>query len=766
MEKLKSIIPLQIKRKIEQSNTEDLPSTCSSLHDFFAQSPLFHSVVNDLTNSELGFCAKNKEAAFELKLKGNACFSSSDYSQAARFYSQAIRVAPVEAVDKDKKLIATLYVNRASSFHAWYRRGRVNSSLLNCKDAIYDLEVALNIEGTASGKRQIEDDLKLLVNQKNGDSLREHSGKKQLVIDELPQAKLQCVSTPTKGRGMCSLFEIPTASLVHKEEPYAAIILKNFRDTYCHFCFNELPADNVPCTSCSIPLYCSERCQHQAGGQVSRKFLTNDETDNTLSDELQKYFSKVTSENHLDTEIECFSEHGHECHGVNWPVVLPTQVVLAGRILVKSMKQKVDSEYLDLSHNYVHLLPDRKVEFHVYSIVLLYCIYASYRSELDLCGATFAKVIVLISQIKVNSMAIVRMNYADIQNPIYQSENLSIPGDNTTSNLEQMSIGQAIYLSGSLFNHSCIPNIHAYFISRTLLIRATEFVPTGCALEMSYGPQIGQWDYGNRQQFLRDNYSFKCKCNGCTKVNLPDLVLNALHCAKLNCSGVVLDDFSVEYKKNVLCHLQETPEVHSMEHQREIEKLMYDEIKNIASLAFGDSNYCPEVPFGCCLKCGSANDLKSLHANIDEADTCVRSLQEAVVSNEVYSGLLTNALQSLNDLKSTLHTYSKKLAEAEDIFARAFCSIGEMQQAIEHCTVSIEILKKHYGPRHIAIGNELVKLSSLQLALGDSADLADTVNQMDNIFSNYYGKHAELMFPFLKYLKREVLMLADGGRTY
>lgn len=44
MEKLKSIIPFEIKRKIEQSSIKDLPSTSSSLHDFLAKSPLFHSV--------------------------------------------------------------------------------------------------------------------------------------------------------------------------------------------------------------------------------------------------------------------------------------------------------------------------------------------------------------------------------------------------------------------------------------------------------------------------------------------------------------------------------------------------------------------------------------------------------------------------------------------------------------------------------------------------------------------------------------------------
>ncbi|XP_021752493.1 histone-lysine N-methyltransferase ASHR1-like isoform X1 [Chenopodium quinoa] len=528
----------------------------------------------------------------------------------------------------------------------------------------------------------------------------------------------------------------------------------------------ELPADNIPCTSCSIPLYCSDRCQLQSGGQVLRKRVTNNESDDILSGDSFKYFLKVTSDSHLDPGIECFTEHGHECRGVNWPVVLPTQVVLAGRIMMKLVELKEDSKDLDLFHHYVHLPPESKVELHVYSIVLLYCLHSYYRSKFKLQGAIFAKVIILISQIKVNSMAIVRMKSSDVSNPSKQSGNLSLPGDSMTSNFEQARVGQGIYLSGSVFNHSCMPNVHAYFISRTLLIRATEYVPSGCPLEMSYGPQVGQWDYRNRQQFLLDRYTFKCQCNGCTRANLPDLVLNAFRCAKVNCFGVVLDDTMVEYEKHKYYHLQETPKDHSTEHQREVEKLMHDEIKNVACLIFEHSNHCPEIQSGCCLKCGSPNDLKYLRATADEADTYFRSLQEAVNSNDVSAGLLSNALSSLNDLKSALHSYNKKLAEAEDILAEAFCSVGEMQQAIDHCTISIQILKKLYSPGHIAVGNELVKLSSLQLALGDAAAAVDTVRQMDTIFSNYCGKQAVLMFPYLKYLKGEVVhKLADGRKS-
>ena len=43
------------------------------------------------------------------------------------------------------------------------------------------------------------------------------------MTEEQLQIKLQCVSTPTKGRGMASLSEISQSYLVHTEEPYAAV---------------------------------------------------------------------------------------------------------------------------------------------------------------------------------------------------------------------------------------------------------------------------------------------------------------------------------------------------------------------------------------------------------------------------------------------------------------------------------------------------------------------------------------------------------------
>ncbi|XP_074286472.1 uncharacterized protein LOC141611756 isoform X2 [Silene latifolia] len=632
-------------------------------------------------------------------------------------------------------------------------------SLLNYEESISDLRVAMKMEGSLSGKRQIESDIELIANE-HGTSAGIGVQNLPLIDDELPQSKIQCVTTPTKGRGMASLSDIPPASLLHREEPYAAIILKKCRETHCHFCFNELPADTVPCPMCSMPLYCSDDCLLQARGEMSRKCLTHNKTD-----DLQRCFSEVTLQSHSNSEVK-FTEHGHECHGVNWPTVLPSEVVLAGRILVKLLELKEHSrnaKELDLSHNYGELLPEGKVELHVYSIVLLYCLHYSYGPKVELDGAYIPKIIVLICQVKINSMAIVRMKYQDKYQRFYQQSNLP-PGDAVTSHLEQVRVGQAVYLSGSLFNHSCVPNIHAYFISRTLLIRATEFVHTGNPLELSYGPEVGQSGYRQRLQFIRDNYSFKCQCNGCTLVNFPDLVFDGFHCASSDCRGLVLDPSTAESERNKTRQLQRIPEANVLMRRSQVDELKNDAIKDIASLLFKQSSNSFKIQSGCCLKCGSANDLKSVHDKVQVTEAAIQSLQVAVHSNKVHDVCLSDALCHFEVLKTVLHPYNKKLAQAHDILAEAFCSDGQTQRALDHCFMSIEILKKIYGDGHIALGNELMKLSSLQLAINDT-HAADTVNQMDTIFSNYYGRHADRMFPYLEHLKGEVHSLSSYGKA-
>ncbi|KAI3783557.1 hypothetical protein L1987_42641 [Smallanthus sonchifolius] len=768
MEKLKSAISQTLILSISQSNPRTLPNTCSSLHDFFNQMPQFHQMIEDLAHTNTSLFLKNEKSALEFKRKGNNCFSNGDSSNDLRFYTQALRVAPRDVDAMGKNLVATLYVNRAAVLQkmglfleslrdcnraiaicrsyskAWYRRGKANTSMGNYADAVCDLKVSLCMERSISGKRQIEGELKLILGQNSREDFTPDVIKcnETDIHDQLQEIQLQCVETETKGRGMVSLTDIPQATLLHAEEPYAAIVSKNCRESHCHFCFKELPADIVPCPLCSMALYCSQLCQIHARGQDQHFDTNNHDIGFDLSSDLENYVASVTKAIVDGVNIKQNAEHKHEC-GVNWPSALPAEIVLAGRVIVKSIEQNrhlgesSTIVNLELCHNYLQLDPEAKLELHISSIVLLKCLHHYYGSDIPLNGDTISQCILLLSQIKVNSMAIVLMRSADSIGPP------SSAGNHTTSTVEQVRVGQAIYLAGSLYNHSCKPNIHTYFLSRTLHMRAIDFVAAGHPLELSYGPQVGQWSCNQRQSSLKEQYAFVCSCTGCSQLNLSDLVINSFRCLNRNCSGVVLDSSVASYEQHKVnpfsCGLP-----------LQVGRLEHDDIKRAASfLCEEETGSTHRIEPGFCMSCGAFRDVEASNAAVKEAEICIERLESLLDSGELLTTTLSNALKSLDLLKSALHPYNKRVAEAEDCLAQAFCLIGEQQRSRDHCQASIKILEKLYGDDHIVIGNEMVKLASIQLSLGEQ-DVEESRNRINMIFSQHYGSHVDANHRFLK----------------
>lgn len=271
------------------------------------------------------------------------------------------------------------------------------------------------------------------------------------------------------------------------------IIMKPCRDTHCHYCFSEAPADVVFCPSCTIPIYCSNRCQEKAIGQMSCNQNTRLESNNNVVD-IAKL--SVTSTKSKTPDSKQIAEHRHECGGVHWAAVLPADIVLAGRIMAQYIEKQllagkrstISGPNLDLVHHYDQDSSASKFESHIYATVLFLCLQSYYKSGVSWAEDSLSQLVLLICQIKVNSIAIVHMKSMDGGKVLTKGFS-GFSGDVMCS-VEQVRVAQAIYMSGSFFNHSCQPNIHAYFHSRTLILRSTEYIKAGSPIELSYGPQV------------------------------------------------------------------------------------------------------------------------------------------------------------------------------------------------------------------------------------------------------------------------------------
>ncbi|KAF5188619.1 Kinesin-like protein kin-12e [Thalictrum thalictroides] len=406
---------------------------------------LLQEVVEELTDPQRSLCSKNTKIALDLKQKGNNCFTSGNYEKALSFYTQALRFAPMnDAYEDEKNLVSILYVNRASTLHkmgfmmecvrdcdraiaiapsyakAWYRRGKANASLESYKDAVDDLNVAMHKELSLCRKSQIQDEVDIIVNEagKKTSPVVKYNEKNSGSLDEPHLMELQCVSTPAKGRGMSSKTDIAQAFLILSEEPYAAVLLY--------------------VTMANISIRIEEEVHDVASMEETSKLPHRILNISSIS-------LASNRENALADSNGEIPEHRHECEGVNWPRVLPSEIILAGRVLVKSMEQRKHHsettkpiEALELTHNYVCMSVDLKLELHIYSIVLTYCLHHSSTVEFPLVGDSAAQLVIIICQIRVNSMAVVHMKSQE-SNWSLEHPGKVLPHEvSLTSNIEQV----------------------------------------------------------------------------------------------------------------------------------------------------------------------------------------------------------------------------------------------------------------------------------------------------------------------------------------
>jgi len=71
----------------------------------------------------------------------------------------------------------------------------------------------------------------------------------------------------------------------------------------------------------------------------------------------------------------------------------------------------------------------------------------------------------------------------------------------------------------SMLNHSCAPNIRNVFEGNQLTIYATEDLAESAQIFNCYGPNYKLMSYQERQDSLRLQYNFVCKCTKCLEKN-------------------------------------------------------------------------------------------------------------------------------------------------------------------------------------------------------------------------------------------------------
>ncbi|CAM6088946.1 unnamed protein product [Calypogeia fissa] len=831
MERLKASIPENLRALIVSTPFNDLQISTGALADHFSTSPQFSQLLEQLTNSSLTVCAKDAEGAAACKRDGNAAFGSQNYGQALSCYTKALRYAPVDSKEEDsRKAQAVLFINRAAALHklgllepairdcdraidaqpsyskAWYRRSLLKCDMRDYAGAVIDMEQALATETTSGGRLQIKRELAQMelrnVSVNDPENISLNSPSPNFTTNRSGMEALEKHWTKEKGWSLQTKEDLPSGSLVFQEDPYAAVVLKSARDTHCHFCFEKLPADPVPCSGCAIPLYCSELCRNTArsclGGHDS-KYLTKGKLSLKLLELGNPPASSVNCKLNSGGNLECpsqrWGEHIPECGGASWSAVLPTDAVLGARMLFRTICMDdglptrnvslsgvaEESEVDTLCHHYDKLHANDKLELHVLGTVLAQCVDQCTAPLLEAgSSATVAsKVILLIAQVRVNAMVIHSMVSSELGDNMGDRNYIKTGNEikwtsASVCTVEQVRVAQGIFLVGSRLNHSCIPNIHSSFASGRLFIRAITNITRGSTLELCYGPQVGELNQLERKQALSEEYFFDCDCPGCSKLTLPDLLLRAFQCTKPGCNGVVLGPQSLESKFSQNTDSNSTTHMVVGEHQKvEISvpaegkeskqkrqhSMVAIDVNNVDK-KFSKASLVWEENIGSCLCCGTVVDVKT-GTEVSRKASAYLERVEADLNKAESHGRdgkrgLKGALNAMKSLRATLHAHNQQLAKGEDIVAQLLCDLDQPLKALEHCKRSIETLEQLYNKEHIVIGNEYVKLASVALMASDRECARQSIAIADKIFTVHYGSDYASRLPYLVHFQELV----------
>ncbi|KAH8969183.1 hypothetical protein BDL97_02G021200 [Sphagnum fallax] len=728
MEGVKASLPQTLVREIE-SGLSSVESTCTALASHFSHNHVCFQLLQQLIEPGMTSCAKDRQTALDCKGEGNAAFGRASFKHALDCYTKGLRFISLNT-QVDASHAATLLVNRASSLHrlelldaavqdctraielqpdyakAWYRRGRIQADLRNYENAIDDMKKVLSLESSVGGQKQVKQqmaDLEILMSEM---TVMDEASHMIPAVDSrkweprIMESVMDTSSTwtPEKQWGLSTEQNLEPGSLILQEAPYAAIVLKACRNSHCHYCFGQLPANPMACNTCAIPLYCTEACRDKALGCGSDRA-----TGGSL---------------HLQNNI-LSGEHKHECGGASWSAVLPTDAVLAARIFVRSQALgHLDNQLDGFCHHYENLSGMDKLDLHVLAVVMANVLKCN---SGEATGNVAAKLVLLIARVRANAMAIVSISSPDAAVPMTE---LSAPdvssSTSTLLSIEQVKVAQAVYVKASRMNHACDPNVHVSFQSRCLSARTIKSVLAGAPLEISYGPQLGEMFYEDRQAWLRERYCFTCKCSACKHITRSDLLLIALHCSKASCEGVVPGPAV-------------SPATESEAFQRTLQKQAQ------------------------CLGCGTLVDVATASIAAKESMEELERIKSELSSPSAGKNLkvmVAAVLHLLGCCRDVLHSSSKQLARVEDLVAQILCTADQPQDAISHCQTSIQILEQVYSQDHIAVANERLKLTSIAHAAGDTKCALLNLGIVDRIMRIHYGLHYSVMFPYIASLQQ------------
>ncbi|XP_050582386.1 SET and MYND domain-containing protein 4-like isoform X1 [Bombus affinis] len=506
---------------------------------------------------------KNEEDSIHYREEGNQHFVMGDDNEAIKYYTMSLAYA------NDNELMSYAYANRSA---ALYRKQMFKECLIDIdaalslgypeekrknlkergakaieeikkrlqltKDDHIDIETLKNMclsekineepggVRYRNGKVKLSEDTsknfsinekKDLINDSNGIS-KDNDMEKRLryLADEGP---LKLAYGPSKeapaasdgisisfsekyGRHLVATKEFKPGDVVTIENPYAYVIYTQRYYTHCHHCLSR-SYNLIPCSHCPVAQYCSEKCRKLAWEMAHQiecpimalvgNLLNVDKDKIRMLTKIIRFLIVVTSkgkkfdELRVDMEL-AESNPDNRSAGFTDEGILDSTSARSALSLATNMTTRPligISAFACISALAAILLATQTNFFcNKYEVDQLKDI--SNYPKIIFSGSLMFRACVIMSS-----------NCFSVQQE---------PGIKT---------GSGLYVTHSLYNHSCAPNTFRHFEELTMITRALRPIYPGDQIFTNYGAAYAYMTKSERREKIIQDYFFECDCIAC-----------------------------------------------------------------------------------------------------------------------------------------------------------------------------------------------------------------------------------------------------------
>ncbi|XP_051169953.1 SET and MYND domain-containing protein 4-like [Leptopilina boulardi] len=622
---------------------------------------------------------KSLEKTKQLRELGNKEFQAKNYSASIHLYTKSLQYAPMGSEDlalavanrsaslfylekfedciKDidlavmweypENLRYKLHLRAAQCFWKLRKRKSMEESLMRVQDIVNNCEEIPEIKKT-SIKQQVTSLMATASSMEYDDENEASdsmSGNKPEpafgVNSNFPYASaaLEKKCAPDKGRYVVANRDIHKGQILFVEKPFAFVLLDHEQSSsLCAHCCRPQGDVPFPCKMCVEAMYCDVKCQDDAWTTYHQWECPGSRMGVWQQIGIAHLAMKLLLNCATTQDVDKFNQV--QSLVTNIDKLMPEDLIVYGitaTMLTLYLYKYTDFfKVVDINESFVRKFADSSLSFECDLTI-------EDGKRLYISSLLLRHMLQLIC----NGHAITRLN-------------LTASDKDKVSTEHQDRVATGIYLSASMMNHACDPNIINSFWDQHLIVKATKDIGVGEEVLNCYGPHFRRMSKDDRQETLKNQYCFICKCEACTNPELRYFLerFSALKCPE--CTGALHN-------------------LHSY------------------SLHCLDCGATPIVTYGA--------DLKEAQDLYDAAQGCI--------DHEKIDEALYKLKQCLCIRRNVLYKHHEDIAVTLDLIGKVYAIMGRWLDSISYLEHSIAAVEERFGPDSVELANELNKITDI-----------------------------------------------------